>query len=295
MTKKEMNEKGVSIVLGSYNRLPFLKLTIESIRQEIDRCDFPCEILVSDGGSTDGSIQWLAQQKDIVTVIQHNRGEWRGKKIERRSWGYFMNLIFKAAQGKYVCMVSDDCLIVPNSLKNGYKYFEKKLNEGINIGALAFYWRNWPEQQEYWVGLALGEKMFVNHGMYLRKALEDVDFIDEDTFMFYHADGDLCLKIWDKGYVCLDSPDSYVEHYSHANLQVRKSNNEMQQRDWNNYINKWKGKFENNNKRDWIEKEYIDSNKTADQFKLSYLKHKITKKKDYKTITKNIVKKIIKN
>jgi glycosyltransferase involved in cell wall biosynthesis len=249
----------ISIVLGSYNRLRFLKLTIDSIRNEL--AETPHEIIVIDGGSADGTLSWLMKQKDILSIIQHNRGEWKGRKIKRRSWGYFMNLGFKAAQGKFICMLSDDCLLVPGAVRNGISKFEKELSDGENIGALAFYWRDWPNQKKYRVGLTLGEKMFVNHGMYLKKALEDVNFIDEETYGFYHADGDLCLKMWEKGYECTDSPDSFVEHYSHANLNVRATNLANQQKDWGRYLQKWSGIYFDplqNNFDGWIEKEFED-------------------------------------
>ena len=67
--KKEIQ---VSIVLGSYNRLNFIKLTIDSIRRETQNLSH--EIIVVDGGSDDGTMQWLACQKDVITIIQHNRG-----------------------------------------------------------------------------------------------------------------------------------------------------------------------------------------------------------------------------
>src|SRR3989304_502628 len=118
----------ISVVLGTYNRLSFLKLTIESIRAGLE--NLSREIFVIDGGSTDGTTQWLIKQKDIVTMVQHNRGKWNGKPIERRSWGYFMNLGFRSAQGKYVCMLSDDCLVIPGAIRNGFDLFEKKLAEG---------------------------------------------------------------------------------------------------------------------------------------------------------------------
>ena len=54
----------ISVVLGTYNRLSFLKLTIESIRKELK--EFAYEIFVVDGGSDDGTLEWLLQQKDIV-------------------------------------------------------------------------------------------------------------------------------------------------------------------------------------------------------------------------------------
>ena len=262
-------DQGVSVVLGTYNRKKFLKLTINSIREEIARADFPCEIIVVDGGSTDGTISWLVSQKDIISIVQHNRGIWEGKKIQRRSWGYFMNLGFKCAQYKYICMLSDDCLVVPKAIVNGYNLFEEQLQNHQNIGAVAFYWRNWPEQDKYWVGLTLGNKIFVNHGMYLNQGVMNVGYIDEDSYLFYHADGDLCLKLWQKGYSVIDVPDSYIEHFSHANNVVRRSNFKGQKKDWENYLKKWDGIFyqqENPFTGAWKEKSFVDSTKTWERF-----------------------------
>jgi GT2 family glycosyltransferase len=233
-----MKIKDISVVLGSYNRKKFLKLTIESIRKEFDLSALDNEIIVVDGGSDDGSLDWLKKQKDVITIIQHNRGHWRGKEIERRSWGYFMNLGFKCAQGKYICMVSDDCLIVPGSIRNGYELFEKKLKSGKPVGAAAFYWRNWPEQPQYFVGTNFG-KVFLNHGLFLNKAMQEVGYCDEETYKFYHGDGDLSLRLWEKGYNVIDVPGSYIEHYSHANSNVRASNKQVQSEDFENYKNRW--------------------------------------------------------
>lgn len=53
--KDEFKSKGVSVVLGSLNRITFLKLTIQSIREELKNAPFTHEIIVIDGGSTDGT------------------------------------------------------------------------------------------------------------------------------------------------------------------------------------------------------------------------------------------------
>lgn len=264
-----MSKPIVSVVLGAYNRYQFLPLTIASIRQELSAVDH--EILVVDGGSDDGSLQWLMEQKDIITIVQHNRGEWLGKPITRRSWGYFMNLAFKAAQGKYVCMLSDDCLLVPGAIKNGISFFDAQRESGRNVGALAFYWRDWSKSIPYHVGHTLGDKLYVNHGMYLNQALRDVDYIDQDTFFFYNGDGDLCLKLWQKGYEILASPDSYIEHYPHANVDVRKTNYDRFKSDLKNYLNKWEGIFYDpakNNVGSIIDKYYDDATKTGEMFML---------------------------
>lgn len=131
-----------------------------------------------------------------------------------------MNLGFKIASGKYICMLSDDCLIVPGAIKHGFNLFEEQLEKNEKIGAIAFYWRHWSINKEYHVGTSLGDKMYVNHSIYLKSALEDVNFIDEKTFKFYTADIDLCFKMIKKGYKIIESDNSYIEHYPHANIKI---------------------------------------------------------------------------
>lgn len=257
----------VSVVLGSFNRSDFLKLTLASIRHELAGLD--AEIIVVDGGSTDGSLQWLMRQKDVLTIVQHNHGVWNGVPVTRRSWGYFMNLGFRTASGQYVCMLSDDCLLVPGAIRNGMRAAERSIAAGTKVGGVAFYWRNWPEQNDYQVGLTLLGRMFVNHGLYLKCALDKVGFADEETYSFYHADGDLGLKMWEAGYVCIDSPESYVEHYSHANIQVRISNLLRQKEDWDSYLSKWQdisGVDDVLAGQGWVTRAYVDPENTAKQF-----------------------------
>ena len=109
----------------------------------------------------------------------------------------------------------------------------------------------------------------------------DVDYIDEETYSFYHADGDLCLKLWSKGYKVIDSPDSYIEHYSHANIKIRASNLEKQKIDWKNYLLKWKTiypEIDNGKIGYWIKSDYTDHTNIVKLFKkISLLKFIIYK------------------
>ena len=253
----------ISVVLGSYNRLNFLQLAIQSVRAQVD--SQLREIIVVDGGSSDGSMEWLLEQKDIITIVQHNRGEWLGKKITRRSWGYFMNLAFKCASAKYVCMISDDTILHPNALAEGYKQFEDCLSAREKIGALAFYWRETFDAQLYHVGTPADGLVYVNHGLFLRQALSDVDYIDEKAFKFYCADIDLCLKIWDAGYKVCAGENAYVEHYPYATLAVKKGNQALALHDYSELIKKWQPIFpqlNNRNLGDMRKKNYQDSYKT---------------------------------
>jgi GT2 family glycosyltransferase len=251
----------VSVVIGTYNRRRYLRATLASVRDEL--ASVPHEIVVVDGGSTDGTLRWLVAQKDVISIVQHNRGEWRSRPVERRSWGYFMNLGFRSAQAPLICMLSDDCLVVPGAIRNGLRTFAELSAEGP-IGSVAFWWRDWPVDDTYRVGHAFGDRLFVNHGLFAREALAAVGYIDEEAFGFYHADGDVALRMDAAGYPCVVSRDSYIEHLADANPVVRESNLRTQRRDWESYRERWGHLGEP--ARDWEETAYRDPTDTVHRY-----------------------------
>src|SRR5690606_18247081 len=184
----------ISVVIGTFNRLELLKLCLKSVRNELNKTSH--EIIVVDGGSEDGTINWLTKQKDVISIIQHNRGSWMGEQIERKPWAYFMGLGFKCASGEYVCMLSDDSLILPNAIVNGLRKIEDERAAGRNVGAVCFYFRDYPIRKKYAVAVNVGN-LYLNHGIYFNQALKDVDYIDTN-YHFYFADTDLTLKMKQK-------------------------------------------------------------------------------------------------
>ena len=60
-----------SIVTPSYNMLPYLKLCHGSV---MDQRGADVEHIVIDGGSTDGTVEWLQQQRDLIYVIEADEG-----------------------------------------------------------------------------------------------------------------------------------------------------------------------------------------------------------------------------
>lgn len=227
----------VSIVMGSFNRKWYLQQTVACLRHELKSVGG--EIIIVEGGSTDGSVEWLAHQKDVVLILQHNKGAWQGQPLERRTWGGFMNLGFKCARNKYVLMVSDDVILEAGALAKGVQEFEVALTSGEKLGALAFPWLEWPIQQKLWVRKVFGQ-VYVNHGLFLRQALEEVGWIDEN-YQFYFGDFDLCMKLRGKGYKISVAHNALAMHNYHANTFLRKSNTSLSQHDADKLLKKWSG------------------------------------------------------
>jgi glycosyltransferase involved in cell wall biosynthesis len=230
----------LSIVLGSFDRLPVLRRSLESIRSNGIR--MPYEIIVVDGGSRDGSLEWLINQSDVVTIAQHNRSEKRSEQ-RRRSWGYFMNLGFRIAQGRWVLMLSDDCVLVRDSVTNAVMHADELTRAGRKIGGVAFYYRNWPEEQEYYVQSTLGGMLMVNHGLFSKEALMKVGYAEEDNYSFYKCDSDLALKMWAAGFEIIDCQKAFVEHLLLPSEKIRIENSSTMARDRAALIERWKGVF----------------------------------------------------
>lgn len=88
----------ISIIIPTYNRLWSLPKAVESCRSA-GCCEI--EIIVVDDGSTDGTWEWLQQQKDVVSLRQDNWG---------KPWA--VNRAFPLAKGEYIRFLdSDDWLI----------------------------------------------------------------------------------------------------------------------------------------------------------------------------------------
>lgn len=216
------NQPAISVLVPSYNRKPFLKLAIESIRKELDGFEPGYEIIVVDGGSNDGAVPWLSKQKDIILILQHNHGRWRGKPVARRNSGYYINLLAKCAKGKYVCWMTDDAIIVPGAVRNAYSHFEQQLAVGKRLGALAFYNNDWPLKDAYLGEITLNDIPIAHYGLFLREALEDVGYYDEE-YKFYGMDDDMSCKFRVNGWQ-IESFRSLICHCAYANIgAARKS------------------------------------------------------------------------
>lgn len=76
MVTKKINYNRIAAVVVTYNRLELLKKCIDALRNQTRKLD---EIIVVNNSSTDGTSDWLFQQKDLTVITQENSGSAGGQ------------------------------------------------------------------------------------------------------------------------------------------------------------------------------------------------------------------------
>ncbi len=111
-----MQEIEVSIIIVNYNTIELLRDCIKSIKEKTLEVSY--EIIVSDNGSKDGSIEMLKTEFPDVILIENNYNLGFGKAN---------NIGAKKAHGKYFFFLNSDTLLINNAIDLFYKN-EKKDN-----------------------------------------------------------------------------------------------------------------------------------------------------------------------
>lgn len=114
----------LSVISGTYNRIDYLKAMVESARASMPRT-IEYEFVITDGASTDGSLEWMREQKDI-RVIEH--GALKGAIAAFNDAG-------AAARGEYLVVANDDIEFVGLSIAKGLSF----IMDNADVGAVAFY------------------------------------------------------------------------------------------------------------------------------------------------------------
>ncbi len=205
----------LSIVTGTFNRLSHLQRMIDTARRSLP-LGIGYEFVVVDGGSTDGTLDWLRIQPD-VRLIEH--GTLHGA-IRAFNDGA------KAAQGRYVILANDDITFIGKSIAIALTHMHDHPTCGIG----AFY-----QDRD-------GRPMHVNHAPAVDERNQDIrahygqvciipkwlgDALDWwacGNARTYAGDNCLSARCWEAGYT-VDPVQGAQIHDLTPNDDLRKQNN----------------------------------------------------------------------
>jgi len=189
----------LSVVLGTLNRLRHLERQLPSIRQSCS--DVAHEIIVVDGGSTDGSADWLVEQEDVRVIWQK----------ERLGAVAAFNAGFAIATGEYVANSNDDSIYNGDTLRRAVEYLDR--HKSCGQVAIPFSDpRHLPAVDYIKVGLNRRPYLYANFGVTRRFLGEAVGWWGDFCY-HYGGDTELSLKIWQAGWTVDVLPYGSVEHF----------------------------------------------------------------------------------
>lgn len=243
----------ISVIVPVYNALAKTRVCIEAV----EGCFVhrPCEIIVVDNASTDGTAEYLAD-KDNVAVITN---------AEPESVAAAFNKGYRIATGEAILFMHNDTVLPPRSID----LLEKALYGDDSLGAVGptaighrFWPHNLPEQVEEYVDIAGMSSSFENLqqfkfnlrptfvledfcALFKREALEAVGEWDESFLLRYFEDVDYSYRMQMKGWKLAIVPNVFVHHFQMATFEANRIDHEKAWKIFSDHFKKkWNFSFE---------------------------------------------------
>ena len=222
----------LSIIIISYNTCELTVKCIESIFKYTKGVNF--EVIVVDNASTDKSVLTIARKfKSRVTLI---------KNKENVGFGVANNQGMSVAEGRYICLLNSDTLLIGNIFEKVLDWFDHKalLEIGSSVGMVGVKLLN-PDrsEQESYGGYPTLARVFgrVMLGHFIQVGLSDnlkkVDYVkgacmilkrevfetvggfDPNVFM-YVEEVEWCYRVKQAGYTIVYWPYGAIIHFGGA-------------------------------------------------------------------------------
>ena len=239
-----------SIVILTFNKISYTKKCIESIRKYTSKGSY--EIIVVDNASTDGTISWLKEQSDIITIFnKDNLGFPKG-----------CNQGIEIAQGSEILLLNNDVIVTPKWLEQMLEALYSSEKVGA-VGPVTNYapgqeitvtyqneaemvsfasevtekFKNKWSQKTKLIGFCL---------LFKKSVLEEVGVLDELFSPGNYEDDDISFRILLAGYKLLLCHDIFVHHFGSTSFRNDISKfNDLLSKNELKFLDKWKIKKEN--------------------------------------------------
>lgn len=240
----------LTIIIASYNTRDLLFSCLLSIHENPPTD--PCEIIVVDDASRDGSSAMVRESFPDVRLLVNETNQ---------HYAYSNNRAFDIARGEFVLLLNSDTLMMPKALDLMVEFLRARPDVGVvgckllneddtiqwsvkslpNAGAALFGARsvvarlfpNNPFTRKHLlhIGLDMKQPFEVTDGYVSSaaftvplKVIKEIGHLDRR--FAYHVDADYCKRILDAGYKCYYLPEAVIKHLNHkggtmASLRVR--------------------------------------------------------------------------
>lgn len=223
----------LSIVILCWNDLKVISDCLHSIYSRTHAIDF--EVIVSDNGSSDGSIAFIREKYPDVRIIENG---------ENLRFSRGNNVGIRATRGEYVLILNPDTIVSEGALDRWIEVADQHPEAGgfgcrvLNAdGSYQGCARPFPTIWREWLGalflrrLGYLSDVFIAD-KYMRWAGETERTIDwqagcclmvrsellkklggfDERFYYYYEDMDLCHQVWDAGYPIIYAPGVVITH-----------------------------------------------------------------------------------
>lgn len=221
---------GVSVVVVTYDALPWIERCLESVRGR--------ETIVVDHGSTDGTLEAVQRRFPDALVLRR----------ENRGYGAGLNAGLQAASHDFVLLLNSDAWAEDDAVDRLLDFAEARPRSGLvgpralnpdgtrqaTVRAFPTLWRLATEylflrklaprsralNSFYAGGLDLSRAQTVDWVMGFamlvrREAIDEIGGFDESFFMF-SEETDLCRRLWDAGWEVWYDPEAAFTHVAGA-------------------------------------------------------------------------------
>lgn len=237
----------VSILIPVHDGLSYTRACLESIwANELE--SIPCEILIVDDQSTDGTVEYLDSLGARVRVVQNDI---------RKTFAEKMNLAASAAAGEYLCLLNNDTVVTPGWLHElvivaqddptiaivGNRQLVPAT--GLIDHAGVVFTRNGSpdhlyrgEDADFWPAQISQEMKVLTAACCLiaRERFLELGGFDT-TFRNGFEDVDFCLRARQKGYRNYYCADSVIYHH----VSSTRGRKDHETANYTYFLNKWAG------------------------------------------------------
>ncbi|MEK4740982.1 MULTISPECIES: glycosyltransferase [unclassified Bacillus (in: firmicutes)] len=207
-----------SIIILTHNQLQYTKECIQSIRTYTVEQEY--ELIVVDNASTDGTVEWLQKQSDIMLV----------ENAENMGFPKGCNQGIKEAKGDNILLLNNDVVVTENWLSNLIRcLYESKdagavgpvTNNAAYYTAIQTFYKDIEGMQRFATLYNQSDKdkweermKLIGFCMLIKKSvLDEVGLLDERFTPGNYEDDDLSLRMFEKGYKLYLCKDTFIHHY----------------------------------------------------------------------------------